>query len=103
VILAQGLTTGGCPTWGHFIVFAIGAYYNLLFLYIIVSLLQSLAGMRIPDWLRPAVNFVFDVCDPFLRIFRGLLPNIGMLDLSPILGFFALIIVQNIVGAALHC
>ena len=42
-----------CPEWGHFIVFAISAYYNLLFLYIIVSLLQSMAGMRIPDALRP--------------------------------------------------
>ena len=28
------------------IIFAIIAYYNLLFLYIIVSILQSLAGMR---------------------------------------------------------
>jgi len=92
-----------CPTWGHFIVFAIGAYYNLLFLYIIITLLQNLAGLRIPDWLRPAVNFTFDACDPFLRIFRGLIPNIGMFDLSPILGFFALIIVQNIVARVVHC
>jgi YggT family protein len=92
-----------CPTWGHFIVFAIGAYYNLLFLYIIITLLQSLAGLRIPDWLRPAVNFTFDACDPFLRIFRGLIPSIGMFDLSPILGFFALIILQNIVARVVHC
>jgi len=73
------------------IIFAIIAYYNLLFLYIIVSLLQSMAGMRIPDALRPASNFVYDVCEPFLRLFRRFLPSVrlgGMgLDLSPILAF----------------
>jgi len=73
------------------VVFAIIAYYNLLFLYIIVSLLQSMAGMRIPDALRPAANFVYDVCEPFLRLFRRFLPTVrlgGMgLDLSPILAF----------------
>jgi YggT family protein len=73
------------------IIFAIIAYYNLLFLYIIVSFLQSLAGLRIPDALRPAANFVYDVCEPFLRLFRRFLPTVrlgGMgLDLSPILAF----------------
>jgi len=73
------------------IIFAIIAYYNLLFLYIIVSLLQSLAGLTIPDVLRPAANFVYDVCEPFLRVFRRFLPAVrlgGMgLDLSPILAF----------------
>lgn len=73
------------------VIFAIIAYYNLLFLYIIVSILQSLAGMRIPEALRPAANFVYDVCEPFLRLFRRFLPAVrlgGMgLDLSPILAF----------------
>lgn len=73
------------------VIFAIIAYYNLLFLYIIVSLLQSIAGFTIPDALRPAANFVYDVCEPFLRLFRRFLPTVrlgGMgLDLSPILAF----------------
>jgi len=77
--------------WQELVIFAIIAYYNLLFLYIIVSLLQSMAGLRIPDALRPAANFVYDVCEPFLRLFRRFLPTVrlgGMgLDLSPILAF----------------
>jgi YggT family protein len=92
-----------CPTWGHLLVFALGAYYNLLFLYIIVTLLQSLAGMRIPDWLRPAVNFLYDICEPFLRIFRGLIPSVGMLDLSPILAFIVVRIIAAVVGKAVGC
>ena len=92
-----------CPTWGHLVVFALGAYYNLLFLYIIVTLLQSLAGLRIPDWLRPAVNFLYDICEPFLRIFRGLIPSVGMLDLSPILAFIVVRIIAAVVAKAVGC
>lgn len=83
------------------ILFAISAYRSLLFLFIILSFLQSLAGMRLPDPLRPAASFLYDVCEPFLRIFRGLLPAIrlgGMgLDLSPLIAFLVLYIVERVV------
>jgi uncharacterized protein YggT (Ycf19 family) len=82
------------------LIFAVGAFRSVLFLYIIITLLQSLVGLRIPDWLRPAVNFVFDLCEPFLRLFRGIMPNVAMggmgLDLSPILAFLALYIAEAI-------
>ena len=84
------------------ILFAIGAYRNLLFLFIILSLLQSLAGLRLPDPLRPAANFIYDCCEPFLRVFRGLLPALRMggmgLDLSPLIGFLVLYIVERLVA-----
>ena len=88
----------GGPRWADFLIFAVGVYGSVLFAYIIITLLQSLAGLRIPDWLRPAVNFVYDLCEPFLRVFRGLIPSVGMggmgLDLSPILAFLTLIVVR---------
>ena len=84
------------------ILFAISAYRNLLFLFIILSLLQSLAGLRLPDVLRPAANFVYDCCEPFLRLFRGLLPALRMggmgLDLSPLVGFLVLYIVERVLA-----
>lgn len=87
------------------ILFAINAYRSLLFLFIILSFLQSLAGMRLPDPLRPAASFLYDVCEPFLRIFRGLLPAIrlgGMgLDLSPLIAFLVLYIVERVVYSIL--
>ena len=83
------------------ILFAINAYRSLLFLFIILSFLQSLAGLRLPDPLRPAASFLYDVCEPFLRIFRGLLPALrlgGMgLDLSPLIAFLVLYIVERVV------
>jgi YggT family protein len=87
------------------ILFAVGAYRNLLFLFIILSLLQSLAGLRLPDVLRPAANFVYDCCEPFLRIFRGLLPALRMggmgLDLSPLIAFLVLYIVERVLANVL--
>lgn len=83
------------------LILAVSAYRNVLFVYIILTLLQSLADLRLPDPIRPAASFVYDVCEPFLRLFRGLLPTVrlgGMgLDLSPIIAF----IVLQIVGAVL--
>jgi YggT family protein len=82
------------------ILFAVDAYRNILFLFIILSFLQSLADLRLPDFLRPAASFIYDVCEPYLRIFRGLLPAVrlgGMgLDLSPIIGFVVLMIVSYV-------
>jgi YggT family protein len=87
------------------ILFAVRAYRSLLFVYIILSFLQSLADLRLPDALRPAASFVFDACEPFLRIFRGLLPAVrlgGMgLDLSPLLAFLVLFIAESILQRVL--
>jgi YggT family protein len=87
------------------ILFAIGAYRNLLFIFIILSLLQSLAGLRLPDPLRPAASFVYDCCEPFLRLFRGLLPAMRMggmgLDLSPLIAFIVLYIVERVAQSVL--
>jgi YggT family protein len=91
----------GADTVKILILFAINAYRSLLFLFIILSFLQSLAGLRLPDPLRPAASFLYDVCEPFLRIFRGLMPAIrlgGMgLDLSPLIAFLVLYIVERVV------
>ncbi len=84
---------------------AVRAYRSVLFAYIILTLLQSLADLRIPDVLRPAINFVYDICEPFLRLFRGLLPALrlgGMgLDLSPVIAFIVLFILEEILRRVL--
>lgn len=86
---------------GILLLFAIIAYRGVLFAYIILTLLQSMAGMTLPEFLRPAARFVYDVCEPFLRLFRGLLPAVRLgamgLDLSPIIAFLVLYIVEQIV------
>ena len=72
---------------------AFATVYSLLILgQIAVSLVLALGG-RLPA-LRPVelmIRFLHEVCEPFLRLFRRLIPPIGPLDLSPIV---ALLVVQ---------
>ena len=87
------------------VLFAVQVYRGVLFAYIILSILQSLAGLSLPEPLRPAARFVYDVCEPFLRLFRGLLPAVRLgamgLDLSPIIAFIVLFIVEQILQRVL--
>lgn len=39
------------------------------------------------------------ICDPYLNIFRGIIPPLGQLDLSPILAFLALNVFTNAAAA----
>lgn len=55
----------------------------------------ALLGRILLSWIQPVPRgkvgiFLFQVTEPVLRIFRGLLPPIGMIDLSPLIAFFAL-------------
>ena len=39
-------------------------------------------------------QILYEITEPVLRVFRNILPKTGMIDLSPILAFFALDFVQ---------
>jgi YggT family protein len=71
--------------------------YTLLIVAYILSSMFFQVGGRLPysRTLNAVMGFLRDVCEPFLRIFRRVLPPLGPLDLSPMVGIIAL----NIVGA----
>ena len=75
-----------------------GVYVLLIFAYILTS------WIRLPY--SPTLNriqrFLYDVCEPYLRIFRRFLPPLGPLDLSPIVAVFSLILGARIVNAILE-
>ena len=70
----------------RFIQIFIWVYVLLIFLYIITS------WVRLPysTWLNRIQRFLYDVCDPYLRLWRRVLPTFGPLDLSPVVGVAAL-------------
>ncbi len=73
-------------------------YTLLIILYIVVQLLFA-AGLR-PPYSRTSdavLGFLRDICEPFLRIFRRLLPSFGGFDLSPIVAIIVLGIINTIV------
>ncbi len=73
-------------------------YLILIFAYIVVSIMFSV-GIRPPysRWSNALFDFLRQVVEPYLRIFRRFLPMFGPLDLSPMVATFALIIVWRIV------
>ena len=71
--------------------------------YILVILLWVLASwFRLPYSFNPVQRFLHDVVDPYLRIWRRIIPMVGPLDLSPIVAIFGLIILREIVDALLN-
>jgi YggT family protein len=76
----------------------IHVYELLIFLYIVLQLLFSV-GLRPPySRTREAVmDFLREVCEPFLRIFRRVLPQMGGFDFSPILAIITLEIINSLV------
>jgi YggT family protein len=74
-------------------------YLVLIFIRIILSWIPRIPYNR---WLAGFLKFVTDVTDPYLNLFRRVLPPVrmgpGALDLSPIVATFVLIIVSSVVA-----
>jgi YggT family protein len=68
----------------------IWVYILLIFAYILTS------WIRMPYSLHRVQRFLDDVCEPYIRIFRRILPTFGPLDLSPIVAIFALYVVRRL-------
>ncbi|MCP9889551.1 YggT family protein [Cyanobium sp. Aljojuca 7D2] len=52
------------------------------------------------DWSNPLLSTVSSITDPYLNAFRGLIPPLGGLDLSAIVAFIALQLVQSLLEGA---
>ena len=71
---------------------------------LVASLLLFSLGLR-PPYSRvtdAVIQFIRDVTEPYLRIFRRILPPFGGLDFSPILALIALTVVGRIIVSAIH-
>jgi YggT family protein len=70
-------------------------YVLLIFVYVLTS------WVRLPysTWVRRISDFLRDVCEPYLRICRRILPPLGPLDLSPVVAIFALFALKEVVDA----
>ena len=74
-------------------------YLVLIFIRILTSWIPRMPYNR---YLAAFLKFVSDVTDPYLNLFRRILPPVrvgpGALDLSPIVATFVLIIVSTLVA-----
>jgi YggT family protein len=73
-------------------------YTILIFVYILSNLLFAFGGrMPYSRWSDAILGFLRDVCEPYLRIFRRIIPQFGMFDFSPIVAVILLQIVGGII------
>ena len=64
------------------------------FILIIRILLTWFPGV---DWSNGILSALCSITDPYLNIFRGIIPPIGGFDISSLLAFLLLNVVQNLV------
>src|SRR3954451_2275110 len=75
-----------------FIQVFVAVYILLIFGFILTSWI----GLPYSPWLTRIKRSLSDVCEPYLRLFRRILPTVGPLDLSPIVAIIALYVAQQI-------
>jgi YggT family protein len=77
-------------------------YIALLFIYILLNLLFSF-GMRAPfsRWSEAVLNFLRDVSEPYLRLFRRFIPPLGAFDLSPMIAIIVLYVLRTLLVNAI--
>jgi YggT family protein len=74
--------------------------FALVYTLIILAYILS-TWLRLPysPWLNRIQRFLYDVSEPYLRLFRRILPSMGPLDLSPLV---ATIVLWILTGAILR-
>ena len=74
---------------------------HLLFVSYTVMLFIRIVGSWFPNWMgHPFMRFVHHYTEPYLSFFRKFIPPIGgVLDISPMIGFICLGIIEKIILA----
>jgi YggT family protein len=74
----------------------VSVYLLVVFLYVLSS------WLRLPYSLNPVQRFLYDVCEPYLRLWRRILPmSFGPVDFTPMIAIFGLVAVSQILIAVL--
>ncbi|MGZ4400159.1 MAG: YggT family protein [Gaiellaceae bacterium] len=87
-VLGNAVTTAE-----NFVTIFVSVYAIIIVIYIISSL------VRLPysPTLNRVQRFLYDVCEPYIRLFRRVLPPLGPLDLSPMVAIVVLFLVDRVV------
>ena len=80
------------------IITGVSTFLSIYFLLLIVRILLS--WFPNIDWSNPVFSTISQLTDPYLNIFRSIIPPIGGLDLSAILAIFALQFISYFVEVA---
>lgn len=70
---------------------------DMAFMVYMLMLFARILGSWIPEFqATTGFRFVSFYTDPYLNVFRQVIPPLGMIDISPIVAFFALKIIEDL-------
>ena|SRR5215470_16844485 len=74
----------------------INVFVTVYSLVILMYIITSWVRLPYSPWLNRIQRFLYDVSEPYLRLFRRVLPSVGPLDLSPMIGIIVLVILGQV-------
>jgi YggT family protein len=75
---------------------------DILYQVYTLMILARILGSWVPDWQNhPIMQFIAYYTDPYLNLFKKIIPPLGMIDISPIVAFFVLGIAKNAIQGVL--
>jgi YggT family protein len=87
---------------------AVGSIKSFVYVFVVVYTILILgyiimSWVRLPysPWLNRVQRFLYDVCEPYLRLWRRILPSFGPLDLSPMVGVLFLYLALAVINSIL--
>ena len=83
----------------NFLIDVITNFFSIYSLLLIARILMT--WFQTQSWAQQVIEFLSPVTDPYLNLFRSIIPPLGGLDLSPMLAFIALTFIQNILIGAI--
>jgi len=75
------------------IVTFLGIYSGLLIIRVLLSWFPNI------NWFDPPFSFLSQITDPYLNLFRSIIPPLGGIDFSPILAFMLLGLVRSLLAS----
>lgn len=80
---------------GNLLALLISFYSYVIFVYVLMSWFP-MSGI-----VGEVYSALATICEPFLGIFRRVIPPIGMMDISPIVAFFVLRLLATLIANVL--
>jgi YggT family protein len=80
----------------------LNVFVTVYTLIILVYIITSWLRLPYSPWLNRIQRFLFDVAEPYIRLFRRVLPPMGPLDLSPMVAVIALWLLDRLLITVLE-
>jgi YggT family protein len=80
--------------------FILDILQNFLSIYLVLLIVRVLlTWFQSASWAEQIMSFLSPITDPYLNLFRSIIPPLGGMDLSPILAFLVLQLLQGVLEA----